>query len=212
MFSEYGRSERERETSQYEATLQNMKRHFKIWSDTSKSNLQCKCSYEYNKNQLDALISQIYFGMELYMCGPGSSVGIATDYGLDGPGSNPGGDEIFRPSRPALGPTQPSVKCVKKKVKWSRYRPSVAQRVGRVIALLFYDRGTRRGWVVSSTPWPNLTSGKDPVPILKKAGWAPGPVWTNGKSLPHRDSIPDSPAHSSVTIPTELSVRVLSRG
>jgi len=36
--------------------------------------------------------------------GPGSSVGIATDYGLDDPGSNPGGDEIFRPSRPALGP------------------------------------------------------------------------------------------------------------
>jgi len=24
-----------------------------------------------------------------------------TDYGLDGPGSNPGGDEIFRPSRTA---------------------------------------------------------------------------------------------------------------
>ena len=44
--------------------------------------------------------------------GPGSSVGIATDYGLDGPGSNPGGDEIFRLSRPALGPTQPPVKWV----------------------------------------------------------------------------------------------------
>ena len=29
------------------------------------------------------------------MCGPGSSVGIATDYGLDGSGSNPGGGEIF---------------------------------------------------------------------------------------------------------------------
>ena len=36
--------------------------------------------------------------------GPGSSVGIATDCGLDGPGSNPSGDEIFRPSRPALRP------------------------------------------------------------------------------------------------------------
>jgi len=45
-------------------------------------------------------------------CGSGSSDGIATDYGLDGPGSNPGGDEIFRLSRPALGPTQPHVKWV----------------------------------------------------------------------------------------------------
>ena len=46
------------------------------------------------------------------VCGPGSSVGIATDYGLAGPGSNPGWDEIFRPSRLALGPTQPPVKWV----------------------------------------------------------------------------------------------------
>ena len=45
-------------------------------------------------------------------CGPGSSVGISTDYGLNGTGSNPGGDEIFRPSRPALGPNQPPVKWV----------------------------------------------------------------------------------------------------
>ena len=44
-----------------------------------------------------------------YMVGPGSSVGVATDYGLDGPGSNPGGDEIFVPSRPTLGSTQPPV-------------------------------------------------------------------------------------------------------
>ena len=43
-------------------------------------------------------------------CGPGSSVGIATDYVLDSPGSNPDGDEIFRQSRPALGPIQPPVK------------------------------------------------------------------------------------------------------
>jgi len=31
-----------------------------------------------------------------WQSGLGSSVGIATDYGLDGPGSNPDGDEIFR--------------------------------------------------------------------------------------------------------------------
>jgi hypothetical protein len=46
------------------------------------------------------------------MCGSGSSVDIATDYGLYGPGSNAGGDEIFRPSIPALGPTQPPVQWV----------------------------------------------------------------------------------------------------
>ena len=38
------------------------------------------------------------------------SVGIATNYWLVGPGSNPGGDENLRPSRPALEPTQPPVK------------------------------------------------------------------------------------------------------
>jgi len=68
--------------------------------------------------------------------------------------------------------------------------------MGRGIALLFHDHGTRRGWVVSSTPWPYFTPGKDPVSVLQEAGWAPGPVWTGGKSRPHRDSIPDSPARS----------------
>ena len=73
------------------------------------------------------------------------------------------------------------------KVKWSRYRPGVTQRVGRGIALLFHDRDTGRGWVVSTTPRPHFTLGKEPVPILQKSGWAPGPVWAGGKSRPHRD-------------------------
>ena len=90
------------------------------------------------------------------------------------------------------------------KVKWSRYRPGVAQKMGTGIALLFHDRGTRRGWGVSSTPRPHFTPGRDPVSILHEAGWAPGPVWTSGKSRPHRDSIPDRPARSSVAILTEL--------
>ena len=37
----------------------------------------------------------IFYAPTCYNRGPGSSVGIATDYGLDGPGLNPGGDEIF---------------------------------------------------------------------------------------------------------------------
>jgi hypothetical protein len=44
------------------------------------------------------------------------------------------------------------------------------------------------GW---SAPRPGRsTPGKDPVPIVQEAGWAPGPVWTFAKNLaPHRDSI-----------------------
>ena len=74
----------------------------------------------------------------------------------------------------------------KGKVKWSCYRPGVAQRVGRGIALLFYDRGTRRGLVVSSTARPHFTPGKEPVPTVQEAVWAPRP---GGKSCPHQDSI-----------------------
>jgi hypothetical protein len=37
--------------------------------------------------------------------------------------------------------------------------------------------------VVSVTPWPLFTPGKDPVPIVQEAGWAPGLVWTGTENL-----------------------------
>ena len=52
---------------------------------------------------------------------------------------------------------------------------------------------------------PGRTSpGKDPVPIVQEAVWAPGPVWKGEKSRSHRDSIPGPSNPYSVAILTEL--------
>ena len=67
-----------------------------------------------------------------------------------------------------------AVNSKKVKVKWSRYRLGVAQKVGRGIALLFHDRGTRRGWVVSSTPWPHFIPGKSRYPFYRRLGGPQG--------------------------------------
>ena len=48
----------------------------------------------------------------------------------------------------------------------------------------------------ATRPGRTLPPGKDPVRIVQEAGWAPGPVWTGGKSRPHLDSIPDRRARS----------------
>ena len=64
--------------------------------------------YQRVKNHISSKITGLFRGKR----GPGSSVGIVTDYRLDDLGSNPGEDEIFRPFRPALGPTQPPVQWV----------------------------------------------------------------------------------------------------
>ena len=60
-----------------------------------------------------------------------------------------------------------------------RYRPGLAQRVGRGIALLFHDRGTRRGSVVSSTPRSHFTLGKTRYPFYRRLG---GPQGQSGQA------------------------------
>ena len=72
-----------------------------------------------------------------------------------------------------------------------------AHRGSRGIALLFLDYGARREWGVSVTPRQLFTPGKDPVPIVREAGWAPGPVWTGAENLdPTEIRSPDRPARS----------------
>jgi hypothetical protein len=59
--------------------------------------------------------------------------------------------------------------------------------------------------VVSVTPRPLSTLGKDPVPIVQEVGWAPGLVWTGADNLASTGiRSPNRPVHSSVAIPTEL--------
>ena len=95
--------------------------------------------------------------------GPGSSVGIATDYLLDGPGSNSGGDEVFPPFQTAPGAhpasykmgtgSFPEVKCglivlltthpppraeVKERVELYLYPPFGPHRACNRITLPFY--------------------------------------------------------------------------
>ena len=76
-------------------------------------------------------------------------------------------------------PWLPKLYLVKVKVKRSRYRPGVAQRVGRGIALLLHDRGTRSGWVVSSTPGRTLHPGKTWYPFYRRLG---GPQGQSGRA------------------------------
>jgi len=72
-----------------------------------------------------------------------------------------------------------------------------AHRGSRGIALLIHDHGTRRGWGVSVTLRPLFTPGKDPVPIVQEAGWAPGPVWIGAENLASTGiRSPDRPARS----------------
>jgi len=100
-------------------------------------------------NCLIRSISMVLLGLILLvLCGPGSSVGIATAYGLDGPGSNPSGDEIFRPSRLALGPTPASCKM------GTMSFPEV--KCGRGVLLTTHPLLVPRSWKRRAKPVPTL--------------------------------------------------------
>jgi hypothetical protein len=48
---------------------------------------------------------------------------------------------------------------------------------GRVIDQLFPELGAKGGGWLAPRPG-RFTRGKDSLPIVREAGWAPGPVWT----------------------------------
>jgi len=56
----------------------------------------------------------------------------------------------------------------KVKVKFSRQRPGVAQRVSKGIAVLFHDRGTRRGEWSAARPGRTLPPGKTRYPLYRR--------------------------------------------
>ena len=70
-------------------------------------------------------IQQLYALSTLYLCVlylsekvPGSSVDTATDYGLDGPGSNAGGDDIYPPVQTGPGAHPASYKMDTSLSRW----------------------------------------------------------------------------------------------
>jgi hypothetical protein len=77
-----------------------------------------------------------------------------------------------------------------------RYRPKVAYRVSRDIALLFLNLGTRKGWVVCTTPRPLYPRERPDTHCTR--GWVGlrAGVDVCEKSRPHRDSIPGLSVHS----------------
>jgi hypothetical protein len=102
-----------------------------------------------------------YIYLFIYLVGRHSSVGIVTRYGLDGPGSIPGGGEIFR-SRPNL-PWGPPIlvyngyRVFFPGVKWPGrgvdYPPPASARVKERVKLYLYSP-SGPSWPVLGRPLP----------------------------------------------------------
>ena len=88
------------------------------------------------------------------LCGPGSSVGIATDYGLDGPGSNPGGGRFSaRPDRPCGPPS----------LQYNMYRVFPGVKYGRSVLLTTHHLLVAWSWKSRAIPLPTLWATTGPV-------------------------------------------------
>ena len=81
-------------------------------------------------------------------CRPGSSVGIATDYGLDGPGWNPGGDGFFPPVQ--TGPGAHPVSCTMGTESFSGVK------CGRGVLLTTHTLLLPRSWKSRAIPVPTF--------------------------------------------------------
>ena len=121
----------------------------------------------------------------LNISGPGSSVGITTGYGLDGPGIESRWKRVFpHPSRPALGPTQPptqwvqvSLPGVKRPGRGVDYPPPSSAEVKERVALYLYS----------------CPDGPCSPPSLLYNWYR---VFPGGKERPGRDTDPSPPSSS----------------
>jgi hypothetical protein len=74
---------------------------------------RCQASDDFNIFLTFNLLNINFNAIPMYNCGPGSSLGIGTGYGLDGSGmESRWGRDFPHLSRPALGLTQPTVQWV----------------------------------------------------------------------------------------------------
>ena len=93
--------------------------------------------------------------MPLQTCNdvPGSLDGIATNYGLEGPGSYPGEDEIFPPFQTVLGAHPASCKM------GTGSFPGV--KCGRGVLLTTYHLLMSQSWKSTAIPLPTLWATPD---------------------------------------------------
>ena len=80
----------------------------------------------------------------------------------------------------------------------------MAQRVGRGIALLFHDYGTRKGEWSAARPGRTLPPVKTRYPLYRRLGGGARAGLDGRKISPHRGSIAGPSSLYSVAIPTEL--------